>query len=116
MPCVSNGYGFVCFENEEDALKFINSEKGENFEGIQTFKFTIKEPKDMKKSFNNLYIKDFDPKWDEEKIREIFSKYGVIKIVSVKEDSAKPERKFAFVCFEDPNNVEAGYISAEKAV
>ena len=25
-------------------------------------------------------------------------------------------RKFAFVCFKDPNNHEAGYISAEKAV
>ena len=41
IPCTSNGYGFVCFENEEDTIKFINSEKNELFEGIQTFKFTI---------------------------------------------------------------------------
>lgn len=86
MPCTSNGYGFVCFENEEDTIKFINSEKNELFEGIQTFKFTIQEPKNLKNQTNNLYIKNFDVNWDEAKIREIFGKFGVVNTVSIKED------------------------------
>jgi RNA recognition motif-containing protein len=72
IPCVSNGYGFICFENEEDTKKFIECEKNDFFEGIQTFNFRPVEAKNLKNSTNNLYIKNFDPSWDEAKIREIF--------------------------------------------
>ena len=65
MPCKSNGYGFICFENEEAAQNFINCDKGENFKGIQAFKFAIKKPKEVKKASNNLYVKSFNPQWDE---------------------------------------------------
>ena len=113
---MSNGYGFICFENEEDTIKFIECEKNEVFEGIQTFKFRLQEQKNLKNTTNNLYIKNFDPSWDEAKIREIFGVHGVINSVSVREDPAKAERRFAFVCYSDPKNPEAGFISAEKAI
>lgn len=46
----------------------------------------------------------------------MFARFGTIKSVFLKEDPERPERKFAFVCFEDPNNREAGFLAAEKAV
>ena len=47
---------------------------------------------------------------------ELFGKYGKIKSIYLKEDSSNPDRKFAFVCFEDPQNREAGFDAAERAV
>ena len=70
----------------------------------------------MKNNTNNLYVKNFDASWDEKKLREIFSPYGVVGTIFIKEDSSVAGRKFAFVCYLDPNNKEAGFISAERAV
>ena len=72
-------------------------------------------------------MKNFLPSWNEEKIRQVFSNFGLINSVYVKEEELKIEskdggepqvvtRKFAFVCFLDPNNKDAGFISAERAV
>jgi|Laugresu1bdmlbsd_1035121.scaffolds.fasta_scaffold18449_4 polyadenylate-binding protein len=113
QPCTSALYGFVCFENEEDAKKVIGSDQ---FGAIQAIKFSPKDPKDIKRLSNNVYIKNFDAKWDESKFAELFGKYGKIKSIFIKEDSTGPGRKFAFVCFEDPQDREAGFVAAEKAV
>ena len=129
LPCESIGYGFVCFENEEHARAVIGSKE---FGAIEAIKFNPKDPKEIKRLSNNVYVKNFDAKWDQEKIKEIFSKFGLIKSVFTKEEEVKIEaknadgteqsepqvvlRKFAFVCFEDPDDKEAGFISAEKAV
>jgi len=64
QPCTSALYGFVCFENEEDAKKVIGSDQ---FGAIQAIKFSPKDPKDIKRLSNNVYIKNFDAKWDESK-------------------------------------------------
>lgn len=37
----------------------------------------------MKKFFNNLYVKNFPADWNEEKITELFSKYGKVSSVYV---------------------------------
>ena len=86
LPCESLGYGFVCFENEEGALNLLDRNDGE-FAEIKTYKFSIKDPKEFKRISNNVYIKNFDPAWDKEKIEELFKKYGAIKSVSVMADS-----------------------------
>lgn len=124
LPCESLGYGFVCFENEEHANALIGSK---DFGAIEAIKFSPKDPKEVKRLSNNVYVKNFDPAWDQEKIKLVFSHFGVINSVFLKEqevqiqpkDGGEPQivqRKFAFVCFDDPNNKEAGFISAEKAV
>jgi RNA recognition motif-containing protein len=57
----------------------------------------------------------------------VFSTFGVVKSVFVKEEELKVDpkdggepqvvmRKFAFVCFHQAGNNEAGFISAERAV
>ncbi len=113
QPCISAGYGFVCFENEDDAKKVIGSTE---FGAIEAIKFSPKDPKEIKRQSNNIYIKNFDQKWDNNKLGELFGKYGKIKSIYLKEDPSNPDRKFAFVCFEDPQNREAGFDAAERAV
>lgn len=63
-----------------------------------------------------MYVKNFDPSWDEEKLKEVFGKYGKISTVFVKSDPENAERKFAFVCFFDANDKDEGFRAAEKAV
>jgi len=112
-PCVSNGYGFVCFENEEDAKKLIGVGA---FEAVQAIQFQIKDPKTIKNKFNNIYVKNFDQAWDEAKLREMFGKFGTISSVFIKSDPKNEERKFAFICFFDQANHEEGFVAAENAV
>lgn len=114
LPSVSNGFGFVCFENEESALKAVQVGKVKfPKEGVQgsevsyydeteVIKYVIKERADLKKVFNNIYIKNFPLTWREEDVRGLFSKYGNIKSLAVmtKEDKEGLEKPFAFVCYE----------------
>jgi RNA recognition motif-containing protein len=111
-PCVSNGYGFVCFENEEDAKKLI--EIG-SFEGVEAFMIQI-DPKTIKNKFNNIYVKNFSHAWDEARLREIFGRFGTIFSVYVKNDPNNEELKFAFICFFNQANHEEGFIAAKNAV
>jgi hypothetical protein len=97
-PCTSNAYGFVCFENEEDTNKLIAAG---SFDAIQVFKYELKDPKNMKKPYNNVYVKNFDKSWDEAKLKEVFGRFGKISSVFIKEDTKNPDRKFAFICFFD---------------
>jgi polyadenylate-binding protein len=113
VPCVSNGYGFVCFENEEDAKKLIGLG---TFEAVQAIQYQLKDPKSIKKQYNNIYVKNFDPSWDEAKLREVFGKFGNIHSVMMKNDINNAERKFAFICFHDPENKDHGFQAADRAV
>ncbi len=64
-----------------------------DFSAIEAIKFTSKDPKDIKRFSNNVYVKNFDATWTDEKIRSIFSHFGLIKSVFVKEDDVKIEPK-----------------------
>ena len=77
-----------------------------SFDTIQVFKYELKDPKNMKKPYNNVYVKNFDKSWDEEKLREVFGRFGKISSVFIKEDTKNADRKFAFICFHDEGNAE----------
>ena len=92
---MSNGFGFVCFENEESAQKAVETGKvrfpkaggaGSEvsyYDESEIIKYMIKERNDFKKVFNNLYVKGFPADWTEENIRGHFSKYGNIKSLAM---------------------------------
>lgn len=66
-----------------------------------------------------MYVKNIPEEWTEAKIKEIFSKYGEIKSVALlkaKLPNEDKEAPFAFVCFDDPNNKEAGINAAHAAI
>lgn len=63
QPPKSNGYGFVCFQSQEDAEKAIKSAKLGNLEVIR---YQPKDPREARKVYNNIYVKDFSPEYTAE--------------------------------------------------
>jgi len=129
----SKGYGFVHFETEEAAMNAIQKVNGMLLNEKKVFvgrfvprKEREKELGEKAKKFTNVYIKNFGDDLTDEKLKEMFSKYGKItshKVVSaVKDDKENSSgegemladdsgktKGFGFVSFEDSE-------SAEKAV
>jgi polyadenylate-binding protein len=52
--------------------------------------------------FMNVYIKNFAEELDDEKLKELFSKFGTITSAIVIKDSEGKSRGFGFVAFEKP--------------
>lgn len=81
--------------------------------------FAPKERREIRKSFNNIYVKNFPETWDEAKLREIFGKYGTIKSVALKKaivPSQDKESAFAFICYESSEDKEYGPKCALNAI
>jgi polyadenylate-binding protein len=113
----SKGYGFVHFETEEAAMNAIQKVNGMLLNDKKVFvgrfvprKEREKELGEKAKKFTNVYIKNFGDDLSEEKLTEIFSKFGKITSFKVMSDEGTGRAKgFGFVSFEDSE-------SAEKAV
>lgn len=112
----SRGYGFVLFQTPEQALKAIQMK---DQLGLDIVPYQPKDRRDIRKGFNNIYVKNFPENWDEAKLKEIFGKYGTIKSLAVMSALIPGQDKkapFAFICYEDPNNKEYGPKCALAAV
>jgi len=128
----SKGYGFVHFETEEAALNAIQKVNGMLLNEKKVFvgrfvprKEREKELGEKAKKFTNVYIKNFGEELSDDKLKELFSKFGKITSYKVVKDrnegTPAPEEEecvadesgknkgFGFVSFEDAE-------SAEKAV
>merc|ERR1711972_945115 len=125
------GYGFVHFETEEAAMNAIQKVNGMLLNEKKVFvgrfvprKEREKELGEKAKKFTNVYIKNFGEDLGDEKLKEVFSKFGKITSYKVVKDrdvkgeegedvlESGPDGKnkgFGFVSFEDSE-------SAEKAV
>lgn len=62
----SNGYGFVCFQNQEDAAKALAAS---TLNDIQIHKYLVRDAREIRKAFNNIYVKNFNPAWGKEQLR-----------------------------------------------
>ncbi|TNN14125.1 Embryonic polyadenylate-binding protein isoform 2 [Schistosoma japonicum] len=107
----SKGYGFVHFEKEECAERAI--EKINNMiirdRVVYVGKFipkTERKSQARKVKFNNLYVKNFPPETDNEKLKEMFSEFGEIKSACVMKDNEGKSKGFGFVCYLDPDHAE----------
>lgn len=93
-------YGFSAFSNDEDCKKAIDALNGKALEGAQEdegpFYVCFAETKNQRKerirkensttpNTTNLYIKSLLETVTEEKLREVFKKYGVITSICLKE-------------------------------
>jgi len=112
----SKGYGFVHFETEEAAMNAIQKVNGMLLNDKKVFvgrfvprKEREKELGEKAKKFTNVYIKNFGDDLSEEKLTEIFSKFGKITSFKVMSDEGGRNKGFGFVSFEESE-------SAEKAV
>ena len=110
----SMGYGFVLYENEENAKKAIAECHGKMLKNKKLFVCQFQKNRPRKPlRFNNLYVRNIPKDWSEKEVRDYFSKYGEISSMLVKSpDPSKlnknlPEEKrnniinhkYAFVCY-----------------
>ena len=112
----SRGYGFALFSSQEAAKKALELK---NIEGFEVLPYNPKKEKDMRRIYNNIYVKNFPASWDEAELKELFGKYGPIfslKVLTAKKDEQSPESKYAFICYSDPADSEVGPKAANNAV
>ena len=114
----SKGFGFINFETPEGAKNAVEKMNETEFFGNRLYvakaqkrderKSQLKkqfEEKNMKFQDSNLYIKNLDDQIDENKLQELFAKFGKITSVKIMRDENEISKGFGFVCFQ--NHVDA---------
>ncbi|KAK3810197.1 MAG: hypothetical protein J3Q66DRAFT_352390 [Benniella sp.] len=126
----SKGFGFINFENHEDAQRAVDELHDSDYKEKKLFVTRAQKKnereEELKKQYEqqkmeklskyqgvNLYIKNLDDDIDDERLRQEFSVYGVItsakvmrddKLGAEEDESAKgPSKGFGFVCFSSPD-------------
>jgi len=117
----SKGFGFVNFENSDDASKAVNELNGQSLvaggKKIYAGKAQKKAEREneLKQKFEqlrleraakyqgvNLYIKNLDDDVDDERLRKEFESFGTITSCKVMRDDKGNSKGFGFVCFSNP--------------
>ncbi|OXB54962.1 hypothetical protein ASZ78_006126 [Callipepla squamata] len=103
----SRGHGFVHFETQEAATRAIETMNGMLLNDRKVFVGHFKSRKEREAEFGarameftNVYIKNFGDDMDDNRLREIFSKFGKTLSVKVMMDSTGRSKGFGFVNFE----------------
>ncbi|XP_027645861.1 polyadenylate-binding protein 4 isoform X2 [Falco biarmicus] len=103
----SKGYAFVHFETQDAADRAIEKMNGMLLNDRKVFVGRFKSRKEREaelgakaKEFTNVYIKNFGDDMDDERLKELFSKYGKTLSVKVMTDPSGKSKGFGFVSFE----------------
>ncbi|KAK1893864.1 Polyadenylate-binding protein 4 [Dissostichus eleginoides] len=103
----SKGYAFVHFETQDAADRAIEKMNGMLLNDRKVFVGRFKSRKEREaelgakaKEFTNVYIKNFGDEMNDERLKELFEKYGTILSVKVMTDPTGKCRGFGFVSFE----------------
>jgi polyadenylate-binding protein len=117
----SKGFGFVAFENPEDAEKAVEAlndyevngkrltvcraqKKGERQAELKR-RYEMQKAERMQRYQGvNLYVKNLDDNVDDEMLRQNFESYGKITSAKVMCDENGRSKGFGFVCFEKPDD------------
>merc|ERR1719354_1196408 len=118
---VSKEFGFVNYENHEDAARAVDEmnekeiagkalyvsraqKKNEREEDLRKQYEKIREEKGTQYQGVNLYVKNLDDSTTEEKLREEFSNFGAITSCKIMiDDKTGMSKGFGFVCFSNPD-------------
>jgi polyadenylate-binding protein len=117
----SKGFGFVNFDNSEEAQKAVGELNGSQLvpggKKIYAGKAQKKAEREneLKQKFEqlrleraakyqgvNLYIKNLDDDVDDERLRREFESFGTITSCKVMRDDKNNSKGFGFVCFSNP--------------
>ncbi|XP_069337765.1 polyadenylate-binding protein 1-like isoform X1 [Eulemur rufifrons] len=103
----SKGYGFVHFETQEKAERAIEKLNGMLLNDRKVFVGRFKSRKEREaelgaraKEFTNVYIKNFGEDMDDERLKDLFGKFGPALSVKVMTDESGKSKGFGFVSFE----------------
>jgi polyadenylate-binding protein len=119
----SKGFGFVCFDKHEDAVKAVEElhgallglrkiwcgraqKKTEREQELKTKFRVIKLEQMTKYSGINLYIKNLEDEVTEDRLKKEFSAFGVIKSARIMLDEKNNSKGFGFVCFSTPDEAQ----------
>lgn len=114
----SRGFGFVNFENHEEASKAVTEMNGKEINGRVVYvgraQKKLERQSELKRKFEvikqerisryqgvNLYVKNLDDGIDDDRLRREFSPYGTITSAKVMTESGH-SKGFGFVCFSSP--------------
>ncbi|KAI4336998.1 hypothetical protein L6164_015461 [Bauhinia variegata] len=115
----SKCFGFVNFENADDACRAVEALNGKKFDDKEwyvgkaqkkserelelkeKFEQSVKEVVDKSQGVN-LYLKNLDDSIDDEKLKELFSEFGTITSCKVMRDPNGISRGSGFVAFSTP--------------
>ncbi|GFP92220.1 polyadenylate-binding protein 2 [Phtheirospermum japonicum] len=115
----SRCFGFVNFDNADDAAKAVEALNGKKFEDKEWFvgkaQKKSEREQELKSRFEqttretvdkfqgvNLYVKNLDDTINDEKLKELFSEYGTITSCKVMRDPSGISRGSGFVAFSTP--------------
>ncbi|EDL83096.1 similar to RIKEN cDNA 4932702K14 (predicted) [Rattus norvegicus] len=103
----SKGYGFVHFETQEEAERAIEKMNGMFLNDRKVFVGRFKSRRDRQaelgaraKEFTNVYIKNLGEDMDDERLQDLFSRFGPALSVKVMTDESGKSKGFGFVSFE----------------
>ncbi|XP_071776860.1 polyadenylate-binding protein 1-like [Centroberyx gerrardi] len=114
----SRGFGFVNYDNHEDAQKAVEEMNGKEINGkilyVGRAQKRMERQGELKRKFDqikqdriqryqgvNLYVKNLDDSIDDERLRKEFAPYGTITSAKVMTDASQ-SKGFGFVCFSSP--------------
>lgn len=100
---LSRGFGFVIFDTEQHAEALINREDINLND--RTLRFSNYSLQINDKGKNQIFISNIDDKFDDDKLRDFLSQYGVVKSCAIVEKNSKLH---AIATFEDSD----GYTKA----
>ncbi|XP_028053264.1 polyadenylate-binding protein 2-like [Camellia sinensis] len=101
----SKCFGFVNFESADDVARAVESLNGQNIDNNNEWYVAIAQKKsdrelELKLQFENmLYIKNLDDCVGDDKLKELFSPFGIITSCKVMRGSNGISRESAFVAF-----------------
>ncbi|GAA6004006.1 hypothetical protein JCM10207_006509 [Rhodosporidiobolus poonsookiae] len=116
----SKGFGFVNYENHEDAAKAVEELHEKDYKGQQLYvaraQRKSEREEELKKSYEakkyeanlkyqgvNLYVKNIDEDLDEDRLKAEFEPYGQITSCKIMIDDKGVSKGFGFVCFSSPD-------------
>lgn len=116
----SKGFGFVNYERHEDAAKAVEELHDQDFMGqklyVQRAQKKNERQEELRKTYEqskmenlskyqgvNLYVKNIDDEFDDDKLRSEFEAFGTITSCKIMRDEKGTSKGFGFVCFETPD-------------
>ncbi|WVQ84574.1 polyadenylate-binding protein, cytoplasmic and nuclear [Cryptococcus sp. DSM 104549] len=116
----SKGFGFVNYEDHEAARKAVEELNEKEVNGKKLYvgraqsklerEAELKRSHEEKRQENeaksagvNLYVKNLDDEWDDDRLRAEFDSFGTITSCKVMKDDNEASRGFGFVCFSSPD-------------
>ncbi|GMI93763.1 poly(A) binding protein 6 [Hibiscus trionum] len=108
----SKGFGFVQFDSEESAMAAMTALHDTMLIGKKLYvsKFVRRSKRttaDEEDKFTNLYVKNLLGDMTEDRLKEMFSRYGKIFSAVIMKDDKGISRGFGFVNFLSPDDAKA---------